>query len=112
MPPVPKPSTVREVDYRHWISRHRCVVSNGDCRYARYEKATEGDFVSDCCHYLAKRVFGDLLLFPACRFHHQEQHAIGVESFAEKYGLKLLELCQRFRERYLNPDWMSAWEAA
>lgn len=107
MPPVPKPSTVRDEDFRHWISRHPCVVSNGDCRYARYEKATLGEFVSDVCHYFTRRNHGDELLFPACRRHHAEQHTSGVESFARKYGLRLLELCQGFRREYLEGDFLT-----
>lgn len=107
MPPVPKATVVRDDDFKHWISRHPCVVSNGDCWYASYTKATGGDRVSDPCHYFTRRNYGDLLLFPGCRVHHQEQHRIGVVSFAVKYGLQLLELCQRLRAQYLGGDWLT-----
>ena len=107
MPPVPKPSTVRDEEFRHWVSRHPCVVSNGDCEYARYEVATEGDFVSDPCHYYTERNHGDELLFPGCRVHHAEQHTIGIESFARKYGLKLLEICERLRWQFLHGDFLT-----
>lgn len=107
MPPVPKPSTVRDEDFRHWISRHPCVVSNGDCVYSRYAKATNGEPVSDACHFFTRRNHGDELLFPACRRHHAEQHTSGIESFAMKYELRLQQICRRLRREFFEGDFLS-----
>jgi hypothetical protein len=104
MPPVPKPEIVRDPDFLRWIAFQPCVVSDGDCRY---ERNPQGHLVSDACHYFTRRDHGDELVFPACRFHHQLQHALGVETFAQRFALKLLNLCRRFRREYLEGDFLS-----
>lgn len=96
MTPVPKPVVVRDPDYRKWIQQHECAV-NHIHDYARYGDA----FLSDPAHVRTKRNHGDLLIVPLCRGAHQEQHRIGVRSFAKLYRLNLEERATQLRADYL-----------
>tara|TARA_Y100000034_G_scaffold122301_1_gene167570 strand:- start:185 stop:463 length:279 start_codon:yes stop_codon:yes gene_type:complete len=49
-----------------------------------------GDPQVDRCHIISRGSGGsddEWNIFFACRFHHSEQHQIGIFSFAEKYGI-------------------------
>jgi Putative HNHc nuclease len=56
----------------------------------------------EAAHVHARRNGGDVSnAVPLCRYHHAEQHRIGVKSFAAKYGLDLEALARRYWEDYL-----------
>lgn len=74
----------------------------------------------DPCHLRTKRNNGDWVpgvagepvgnIFPAVRRYHQEQHKIGIKSFAEKHEINLAEICRVVGEGYLlglEPDELS-----
>ena len=46
---------------------------------------------SECAHIKSRGAGGkdERNIVPLCRSHHREQHTIGIQSFAAKYGLDL-----------------------
>lgn len=85
--------TAREENpqHRQWVRGHVCVVNNSECtnriEFAHIRKGTDGG--------MAKKP-SDRFGFPACDFHHREQHDIGEVSFAKRYGLNLLRIAALF----------------
>lgn len=82
--------------HRKHVRSHHCVVPGCD----RYD--------IECCHIRSAFDAGtglkppDWRTFPACAFHHAEQHRIGQGSFEDKYGLDLDGIAQKLARH--SPD--------
>ncbi len=83
--------------FRQWVSELVCAVGLNRCRNC------------DPAHRKTKRVNGDWLeckgglegnIMPLCRTHHDEQHRVGIETFASTHRLDLVELCRVVGEAY------------
>lgn len=99
MPAVPKPTRLDDPLYREWVARHHCVVSNKDCQYATYLRGRRSDF----CHLSSKGSGGgDEQGFPACRFHHQEQHRVGIKTFQSRHNLDLRVIASELYADYVR----------
>jgi hypothetical protein len=73
-------------EYRAWISTLPCLLYG----HPGERCETWGSFRSEAAHVRTRRNNPDAgNLIPLCHKHHFEQHAIGVKSFGEKYGLDL-----------------------
>jgi hypothetical protein len=75
--------------YRAWIRGWPCVA----CPSRETQAA----------HLPRVKQHGDAQnLVPLCGTHHMEQHNMGVQSFAERYGLDLESLANWYWEQYEN----------
>lgn len=103
-PPSPKtrmgvrePETLRSSVHKAWIRQQPCVVRSNDCtgprEAAHFRTATGGGMGLKP---------GDQWTFPACNFHHRQQHQIGEASFQHRYSLNLRAICRLYAEH--SPD--------
>jgi hypothetical protein len=107
LPPRQRPSRRVEVDrecpaHRAWVRRHHCSVPG--CRQLPVE-----------CAHVRTGTNGGTALKPSdgwvislCRHHHAEQHRVGETTFADRYGLDLLELAEEFCRRSPHADKLRA----
>ena len=75
----PQPKKLRQADkaYLKYIKSQKCLVSGLDCI---------GEIV--CHHTKTRATFGaDYLCVSLCIKHHLEVHAIGKQTFQDKYGI-------------------------
>ena len=68
----------RDAAYRAWVASMPCLVPG--CRRP-----------AECCHIKSRGAGGDDVgnCVPMDRFHHQEQHHLGILTFQVRYGLDL-----------------------
>ncbi len=81
MTAVPKSPPINSKAHRAFVCTFECAARSETC-YGRIDP-----------HHVTTRGAGggDETCIPLCRGHHIEIHAIGVETFAKKHGLDLLE---------------------
>lgn len=88
----PKPKRKISRAYLAYVRQQPCVI----CR----ESPVDADHLSSRGFGSAKRV--DFYAVPLCRQHHSERHAIGSDSFAEKYAVDLWRECARMIIEYFE----------
>lgn len=95
----------RVPEYLVWIRNQWCFLIGVEAhqqhcgQYMGRERA-----YSEAMHVTTRGAGGydfDNVL-PACPSLHAEQHRIGVQSFAAKYGVRLKSLAHRYTERFLK----------
>ena len=79
--------------HRAWVRRHHCCVEGCfrlpiECAHVR--GGTDGGMALKP---------SDKWVISLCRHHHGEQHQIGENAFAKRYGLDLSELAREFASR-------------
>ncbi len=77
--------------HRRWVKSHACCVRG--CQNTRIDFAHVKSWGSGGQDWQAVSL---------CRNHHVEQHAIGIETFAEKHGVDLWQRAADFASR--TPD--------
>lgn len=84
-----------------WMRNISCVVLHGrvydhQCEYI--------NFLADPAHLpKTRRLGGDLdNVIPLCRYHHEEQHRMGVKSFAAKYDFDLAKLARAWTLQFFR----------
>lgn len=79
-----------------WIRCLYCVVRfSGWKDYECYGER-------QAAHVKSRGAGGDSThLIPLCTAHHAEQHAVGIKTFAAKYGLDLESLAAEYEARWL-----------
>ncbi len=91
---VPKPDPpITDEAYRAWIRRLPCLAgADGKC-CAGIEAA----------HYASRgtRAGDPGNLFPACTFHHRQQHQIGIVTWQQLHHLNLEVECAHLWAQYL-----------
>ncbi|HXH52814.1 MAG TPA: putative HNHc nuclease [Sphingomicrobium sp.] len=83
--------------HRAWVRKHHCSVPG--CRRLPIE-----------CAHVRVRTNGGTALKPSdrwcvslCRYHHAEQHRLGLKSFETRYGIELRALAEEFARK--SPHW-------
>jgi hypothetical protein len=82
--------------HRRWVKSHGCCVPGCD--------ATSVDFahLRSCANAGMDQKPHDIFGVSLCRYHHIEQHRLGVDAFELKYGIDLRALAVEFARR--SPD--------
>jgi hypothetical protein len=91
-----------------WIRGLSCVVGatcKSECRVVGFRQLrvviVKCVGVVDAAHTKSRGAGGDSThLIPLCRKHHHEQHAVGIKTFATKYGLDLDALADFYERRF------------
>jgi hypothetical protein len=96
---VPKSKRIRDEAYKKWIIRLPCAATEG----FGYDQNTSS--VCNDPHHINDKSggsakFNDHRLIPLTHVLHVELHAIGQETFAEKYGLDYEVLIAAYRKLY------------
>lgn len=79
--------------HRAFVRRHVCIVPDcigGPIEAAHVRKGLPGNTPSWARGGTSYKPI-DAFCFSACHHHHAEQHSIGEETFARKYGVNLLK---------------------
>lgn len=92
--------------YLDWLATEACrILGKRTGEYATTDIWGElrvGKVVVDPAHVRTKRLGGDLYNAISLAHHlHEEQHRIGIKSFAAKYGVDLTELARQQTEEFL-----------
>lgn len=92
-------------EYAAWIRHQMCSVGVGECHYWGGCFTVGADGVvswSVAAHVKSRGAGGRSIgnLIPLCTGHHDEQHAIGIKSFAKKYNLDLSGVASALAARY------------
>lgn len=76
-------------EYQEFIRGYACLIRS--IPLEAYGRCPLGIFGSECAHVKSRGAGGDDIgnCVPLCRYHHQQQHALGIRSFQKKYGLDL-----------------------
>jgi hypothetical protein len=70
-----------------WIRTQECVICGAPAEPAHVKtRGAGGDDLGNIC--------------PLCHRDHMEQHAIGIKSFARKYGIDLAQVAAAYGEAY------------
>lgn len=87
--------------YADWIRLLPCAVPGEPRHWGRWS-AKHQMAVCDAAHVRSRGAGGRSLgnLIPLCTGHHLEQHRIGVESFAAKYGIDLSAVASALAARW------------
>lgn len=91
---------IRCPGYLQFVRGHECVVAAGD-----WGLASPCSGRMEACHVRSGTDGGmgvkpsDCFTFPACTIHHAEQHRIGEQQFARKYGLNLRQIADQLWTR-------------
>jgi hypothetical protein len=92
---APKPVTRYDPAFLAWLPTQPCAV-------CRREHLTQVG-LSDPAHLPRTRKWGDVEnAAPLCRFHHDEFHAMGRESFARLHRLDLAALAAEWYRRWVE----------
>ncbi len=85
----------RDPEYREWIRSLPCTVEASAW-------ANRCDDVIECAHVRTRGAGGDDRgnTVPLCRWHHRQQHRIGIRSFESVYRLDLAVIARNLGERY------------
>jgi hypothetical protein len=95
-----------------WIRGLSCVVGatcKSECRVVGFRQLrvviVKCVGVVDAAHTKSRGAGGDSThLIPLCRRHHHEQHAVGIKTFATKYGLDLDALAAEYERRFQEEE--------
>jgi hypothetical protein len=92
-------ATVKKIWPRHrrWVRSHGCCVPN--CATLAVDFAHLRSAANAGKGQKPHDIFGVSL----CRTHHSEQHRIGADAFAKKYGIDLWALAAEFARE--SPVW-------
>ena len=88
--------------HRRWVKSHGCCVPGCDATivdFAHLRSATNAGM-----NQKPHDIFGVSL----CRHRHVEQHSLGVDAFARKYGIDLWALAAEFARRSPDVDMCAA----
>lgn len=81
--------------YREWIRGRLCLLA-GHTLHHWCNSPTR------CCHVKSRGAGGADLrnIWPGCDGAHEEQHAIGIRAFQERWGLNLKTIARQLTEVY------------
>lgn len=90
----------RNKAFAQWVADFRCCIGyygldpSHDCPL--------GYLGSEAAHIKSRGAGGDDArnIVPLCRYHHQEQHTMGIKSFQKKYGIVLQDFADHFWNFY------------
>jgi hypothetical protein len=83
-----------------WIRTLPCVIGM-DRRDGTTTVAHPCPYWTEAAHATSRGAGGDSThLIPLCTAHHHEQHAVGIKTFATKYGLDLDALADFYERRF------------
>ena len=73
--------------FRAWLRGQGCAIDG---------------YRASACHLPRVKQHGDARnMIPLCHEHHMEQHAVGVQTFADSYGLHLTQLADDYWDAFI-----------
>jgi hypothetical protein len=109
--PLKRGKPVNRVNRKRRVARSKAAFGD-KAAWIRMEPCAvfeHGRGLNDCNH-MAKREAAHVKsrgaggtsthMIPLCNLHHAEQHAVGIQTFATKYGLDLEALAAEYERRW------------
>lgn len=99
---APRPAEKSAPGYLQWLRGRPCMVGGRECGSGRME-AAHVDYAGD--KGMGTKV-SDRYAVPMCPQHHQEQHALGWETFEAKYKITALSASVAYWKLWpKRPEW-------